>query len=563
LGACFLPIARWRFLISATSSVASELAKRRKKTPALVRGNGIGPTILMGMARMKISYKSNFKRNDRISLRLPVLAALLSLSISGTAQAELAKVGPISPDNHFPIYYQDAAGLRLSLCLSDNVLCLLPLGSGPVTVTDPGQPFPANYAGVAGGYPNEAFYWSATADVVTAGGGAGQLIMGVEGAFLNNSVIDGDQIVFGRIRIRIDNLIAGESYKVTTPFGIFNLVAESAGRRGINKTEDIGLVQGDFTVVLAGKVGPFLVPEGFDPANPTVFDAEGRAYIANPADLNIVTGSVIEDPHAYSTVGAVPGMSNFFRIEGPGVGNQAGLNPSPDRCLNPELGPIPSNYSDCVETNLFKLSGQVASVFGVLPQRTTYTRNSSGGGRIDVLASSVPGQQIEASILRANGKPLNVPLFEDPDGSGKYFARFSFNGIGIPLPADGSITLSNLTDLPVTTVTSPLVDTLTVTTAAFDTNGLNPGANGTLTLRVNSSDNVNPDVAVPPTLKAYNDFGDELLCSSNGNPPTAVLPDDVKVTCSVFAPGDVTIKSSAGGIAKQTVTIKGPNVSGP
>ncbi len=215
--------------------------------------------------------------------------------------------------------------LLLSLCLKNvppvgnpagGPLCLLPADVNPPT---PGVAFPNNYNGT---FPDEAFYWSGGADVVTAGGGRGILVLGLEAAFFNGPVVAGDQVVFGRIRFRLDNLVAGATYTITTPYGIFTEVADAAapGVRDINVTEDIGLVQGDFTVVLNAKIGPFLVPTLFNAASPTVFDADGVAYIADPADLNTVVGSVIPVAHDFGAAG-VPGFANFFRVEGPGVGS--------------------------------------------------------------------------------------------------------------------------------------------------------------------------------------------------------------------------------------------------
>jgi hypothetical protein len=175
--------------------------------------------------------------------------------------------------------------LRLALCLPP----------GDVTVTDPTAPFPDNYGGT---FPDEAFYWTGDTSVTTAGGGSGLLVLALEAAFLNGPVVAGDQVVFGRIRFRIDNLIAGETYTITTPFDVFTEVAEAAGTRGINVTEDIGLVQGDFTVVLGARVGPFLT---WDTGLP-VLDAEGIEYVGDPAIPHTVTGTVIENPHAFGTV---------------------------------------------------------------------------------------------------------------------------------------------------------------------------------------------------------------------------------------------------------------------
>lgn len=456
--------------------------------------------------------------------------------MASAAHAELAAVGPINPDNGYPFFYKDAGlpdtvpgGVRdpllLSLCLKNNGLCLL---AADVNVPTPGVAFPDNYGGT---FPDEAFYWTGDSTVTTTGGGTGLLIMALEAAFANDAVVAGDQIVFGRIRIRIDNLEAGETYTITTPFGDFVEVAEAAGVRGINMTEDIGILAGDFTLVLGAKVGPFLVPTGFDPLNPTVIDTEGVAYIADPAVATTATGSVTPVAVDFGT-NNTPGFANFFRIVGPGVG--AG---SPDACTNHPAGP-----DNCVETNLFTLSGQLAGNFGVRPDRTTYTRTDTDNGRIDIFASTIPGMNIEAST-----PGRTIQLFEEPLGSGHYFGRYGFNTTTITLPVDRSITLTNLTDTPNTVVTSQLTDVVTVQKAVFNTTGLVPGGTGTLTVRANSSDNSTTDSV---TLTVLNSDGTVI----------GTLFDNVEASFAAFPTEKITVVSSAGGTAEQHVIVGGPGV---
>ena len=538
------------------------------------------------MSDLKLNPMRAWNKRCKKSMLPLAVAGAAVLAFAPLAQADLEAVGGVDPATGYPLYYEDATGLRLSLCLNQDPAFCLPLVGGPDGIPFPGQPIGFNGPGTADdNFPLEAFYWSGEALMQTAGGGDALLVLALEAAWFNEAVVDGDQIVFGRIRYRIDNLIPGEMYRITTPFGVFTEVAEAAGRRGINTTEDIGIVQGDFTAVLGAKVGPFLVPTGFDAATPTVVDGDGVGYIAAAGVETTVTGSVLEVNAAYGQGPGSPGPANFFRIEGRGVGNQPGLTGSPDRCASVALGADLSgvnNRSDCVETNLFSLTGQIASVFGVKPVRTTYTRAANGNGRIDVLATSVPSTPTSPQIIEASIPGRSIPLLEDPIGSGRYFGRFSHNGL--PLPGD--LTLTNTTDIPPTEVTAPLVDSITVNRAVFITNGLvNPvdvtgpfgvpdgvtddrDVVGTLELRVNSSDN---DAASAPDLFALNSFGEPLLCTDPGTDgvigggddgaTSEVIPDNVLVICPVFAVGEITISSSAGGVGTQTVIIQGSNVN--
>ncbi len=247
-------------------------------------------------------------------------AALLSALLPATSRAQgLAAVGPTNPNHGFPDWYEDNNGLRLDACLTDTGLCLL--DTPPPVLVDPNQPFPANYGGV---WSDHTFYAMAEAAMPTNGGGQALLVLTIQGGFLNDlGPVSGEQEVFARFRVRVDNLIAGQNYTVTMPFGVFNFVAANAGVRGINFTNDVGRgVPGAFAGALAGDIGPFLM---WDTGLP-ILDAAGREYLGNPAIEHTVTGS--------------PFGTNVFRIEGPSVGGP-GVN--------------------SIETNLFAVIGLKAN----------------------------------------------------------------------------------------------------------------------------------------------------------------------------------------------------------
>jgi PKD repeat protein len=230
--------------------------------------------------------------------------------------AQLSVVGPINPANGFPYWYRDAANTQLDLCLTNPTLCAL---LAPVQLVNPGQPFPLDYAGT---FPDEAPYWSVNATVPTNGGGQGLLVLSLTGAFVNGVVIPGDQMVFARLRLRIDNLVAGATYRITTPFSVVNQVAASTGKRGINFTQDIGLTAGAFGLALNGGIGPFLRWNAGLP----ILDPLGNSYLGDPTIPHAITGS--------------PTGNNFFRIDGQNVGGP-GVN--------------------TVSTTLFTLAGKLTS----------------------------------------------------------------------------------------------------------------------------------------------------------------------------------------------------------
>ena len=275
----------------------------------------------------------------------PALCLLASLLSVADVRAQLIGVGPVDPAHGFPTSYTDAQNTQLNLCLNNSGLCLL---TQAVELVNPALPFPANYGDT---FPSEAFYWAGSATLTTNGGGEGLLIMALEAAFLNGIVIPGEQVTFGRMRVRFDNLVPGAVYTITTPYGTIYQTAASAGRRGINFTQDIGLVPGDFNLALNGGIGPFL---RWDSGLPLI-DAQGNQYIGDPAILHTVTGS--------------PVGANYFQIEGPDVGGP-GIN--------------------LLRTDLFSIMGMaaaevppvasftVAPSVGIAPLPATFTSTSTG-----------------------------------------------------------------------------------------------------------------------------------------------------------------------------------------
>jgi hypothetical protein len=265
---------------------------------------------------MRVSRKTK----KGVVVILSVLA-LLTFTLAARSQAALQAVGPTDPINGFPQWYQDTNGVTLGLCL-DPVNCLV----DPVV---PGNDFSA-----LTGFGGEAFWWSTETGIPIAAGGAlptgggSLLVLAMEAAYggLTELPVDGEQVSFGRIRIRIDTPVAG-TYTVTHPFGV-NVFEAAAGINGVNFTEDIGCLAlpCDFSLALASNIGPFLT---------AVAPAPPAGFLGNALVDQTVTGS--------------PNGTNFFRIEGPAGSNLDGLG------------------NDTIETDLFSVSGQFFSNIGVRP----------------------------------------------------------------------------------------------------------------------------------------------------------------------------------------------------
>ncbi|MHC1726345.1 MAG: hypothetical protein AB9866_10110 [Syntrophobacteraceae bacterium] len=386
--------------------------------------------------------------NKKITAFFLLVACVLFMSIP--ASAKLAAVGPINPVNGFPLWYQDSAGFTLDLPAP-------PLGDGATAPTQIFDPPVATPFSQQIGFASEAMYWSADSKIDLPGGGRALLVMALEAAFAQGDAINGDQIVFTRIRIRIDIPAtgAGRTYTVKHPYGTDVFPNVTAGTRGINSTIDIGVCAGNFAGALAGSIGPFL--RQLAPAPPS-------GWIGDGATEATATGS--------------PTGQNIFRIEGPDIGGP-GVN--------------------FVETNLFVVSGHklaTGSPLSVTTDRVSYSRNATDT-TIEIFAKGNPKATVTATI-----PGVATPITLTPGTSTRrnsYFGRVTFPS-STPLPA--SITLNaTLLANTATFVTGPPTDVVTITSALFDT------PTGRLIVLAASSDTVaNPVLTVtdPPLTNITN-----------------------------------------------------------
>jgi hypothetical protein len=221
-------------------------------------------------------------------------------------------VRPIDLRHGFPLWYQDDAGTRLTLCLDANGLCI-------ASTPDPAQQPSVADGGGNSNFPGEAFWWYAEANITRAVGGKALLVLSKEAAFATGEVPTvGQQVSFDRLRVRVDKLTPGRSYRVMHPFGTLNLVADSKGE--INLTDDVGCKGSpcDFTAALKGRASVFLRWD------PTVAPVAPPGYIGDPTTPHSIVGS--------------PLGTNVFRVEGPNVGGQ---------------------NVNVVETNLFLIEGKI------------------------------------------------------------------------------------------------------------------------------------------------------------------------------------------------------------
>ena len=382
-------------------------------------------------------------------MKMKRLAGLTSLvmiaSMLGTAaiaavvdpgrprEGGLVEVGPISPETGFPTWYRDSNGIRLEACYTmEDPLC----GALPDEIPDPEAPisFPDNF-------PGEFFYQLANTTVPTSAGPEVLVVMDLEAAFAQEEPRDGDQMVFGRIRIRAKDVPDGQTWRITHPYGVDQFTTDGGG--GINMTEDIGTTPQSFGGAMRSRIGPFL---RWDPA---VAPAAPAGYVGDPGIDHEVVGS--------------PYGTNFVRVE--------------------RLGPD-GNWQTIGETRQFSLQGRLATNSGLDVQSATYSTDGAGNGFLDVLASSESGQVIQVPANSSLGTPT-ITLRGD---GGRYFARIAMPN---PPPADGAtITVRNVSDNPASTKTIKVVDQVTIERAVYDADAR------TLTVEATSSDAGAPALSV-------------------------------------------------------------------
>jgi hypothetical protein len=230
----------------------------------------------------------------------------------------------------YPIWYQEnlgtledpIPGVQLTLCSPGDPMCI----SDPIDPDDP-----AMFALRTGG---EGFWWSADARIELGGGDRALLVLGLEATFGGDeSIVDGQQISFGRVRIRIDtNTTGAGTYRVTHPYGQHIFENVPADDRGINYTADIGIddfSDPDFAFVgaLYSAIGPqFLKWTTFDPDPALTDPLLVRPNRNNPLLSNYHVGNPAID---HEVVGS-PFGTNFFRVERQDGGDWVVVGETPD-----------------------------------------------------------------------------------------------------------------------------------------------------------------------------------------------------------------------------------------
>jgi methionine-rich copper-binding protein CopC len=223
-----------------------------------------------------------------------LLAAAMAPLAMLPAQAAVAGVSPVDPQNGFPTWYSDGT-VKLQLCYMAGSGCL----SEP---PNPGAPaaYPDNF-------PEEAFWFQAAAE-----GGTLLYEAALEAAHVNGAVTPGEQMGFARLRFVMDGLVPGATYTFRHPYGVNTLTADPPGgkRPGeIKQTIDAGLC----------------TPS---PRNPCDWASVGEAFLGGYQAGTTATflrqigapAGTIGDINAARPVTGAPSGLNAVIVEGPNAG---------------------------------------------------------------------------------------------------------------------------------------------------------------------------------------------------------------------------------------------------
>jgi hypothetical protein len=306
---------------------------------------------------MPFSYRQPSSSKWLVAAPTIVLCAILCPSMFAQTTSGLERVSA-SRTFGFPAWYQDKTGLTLEFCDPknkaelDGAWCVLTAGDTQAPeVFGPGT------------FMDEHFYFAADASM-PMGNTTATLVLHLEAAFAQEEIIDSDQIVFARVRVRINNLPRSGTYKIYYPYGTLVFPNQVAGER-LFSTADVGIdcPKGNFECALSGKIGPFLLPS-VSPGDPVSLPAidgpvAGKKYIADPTRVGPVTGS--------------PLGQNFFRVtfvEG-------------------------ATETVLAETTNFSLAGRLFS--GTIPGRVNVSRASyaqdNSAKKLDVFVNAFPTVQ--------------------------------------------------------------------------------------------------------------------------------------------------------------------------
>lgn len=472
---------------------------------------------------------------------------------AGYAAPGLFRAGPPEGPHGYPGWYQDKTGVALELGI--------PLSQGEIDggwVLTEGVAFPERFPDF---WSIEHFWYRADAGfdiplppdvqaIARKPVTRARLVLAHEASWANEVPINGDQVVFTRIRVRIDDLPYSGTYVIYTPYDVQIYPDAVAGTR-LFVSQDVGIAPPpaspeSFNLSLHTKFGPYLIPAELRDGvmvekRPVTF--EGRSYLANPGELNPVLGS--------------PVGQNYFRIVCYDYVRDAAGLPVLDAVTGQ---PTVTNLLD-MRTDLFSMVGRLKTTPTpdyVKVNRATYF-NSPTDKRVDLFATAEPTLPI-----REPGEPpttVEVPEFTfypappqtnttvNPDGSttvqvvvpqgvtGQAMTRngSSFYAQSPQIPAGNFPPMVMMTDRIGTIYRARVTDSVYVSRINYSP------ASQTLSVQAISSDTVNPPVLT--------------LTGVDAATPVLFQNGAVNLTGLAAVPSEVGIFSSYGGYNTAQVAV--------
>ncbi|MEX5304561.1 hypothetical protein RF644_02305 [Kocuria sp. CPCC 205258] len=285
--------------------------------------------------------------------------AATEVTVRNPSAAPRLTPGPVSSEHGYPAWYEDANGLRTELCLDGtDPLC----GFVPEEGFDPAQPtvFPDNF-------PGESFYMLAGSEIDIPGGGEATLTLAVEAAWANEQVVEGDQVVFSRQRVDVDDAEPFTTLTFHHPYGTVTIDTDDRGRGRL--VEDVSPAIGNFTTPGKGDIGPFLQWDSGAP----------EGYLGDPDVEHAVTGGPLR---------------NTFEVE--------------------------TRTGETATNDQFSVMGKISTNHGVQADRAVVN-----GDHLDVFATS-RGDQLE--VVGQDGAFETIPMEKDEGDSERAYARIPLTG---------------------------------------------------------------------------------------------------------------------------------------
>ena len=352
-----------------------------------------------------------------------------NVSAAATAPAHSTTLNP----GGFPLWFQDANGVRIEPCLDPALTnCLAPLPNPGIY--DPALPlsFPSNY-------PDEMFYSAvdsqplvlddcpvAPGAVVAANPGL-TVHLALEGAFINGAPAAGDQMVFGRIRPGIRagaGLCANTWYTLRTPYGPLTV-----------QTDANGEVFGAGAAAVTADIG--CVPA---PAAPCNFNDTLRAPALQQGLLRQVTGAApgyLGDGSFGPITGSASGFNQLDVVKWPAGETPTGAGYGVD-CTDAACEVIGSTANFAV---LAKLAGPVSSsvstldfggqVVGTTSAARTITLTNLGSGALGLDPSTIDSVAVAGAGFAITGTTCDPAVALGRDATCTVSVTFTPSTVGV------------------------------------------------------------------------------------------------------------------------------------